>query len=291
MIKSMTGYGKTLIDGEIRRFQVLMKSLNSKQLDVSLKMPDLFRDKELEIRSFLAEKFVRGKIDVRISYENIGGEKGKEIDREKVNSYYKELKEINEGLNNDSNVDYLSLILKMPDIMISKSHDFDENEWSKVREGIHSAAKELDAFRIMEGDVLEKDVVIRIDLIGKALVEIEKFEYKREEYIKDKIKQSLEELIEKDRIDENRLEQELIYYLQKIDITEEKVRLKSHLDYFINVLKSGNSEGKKLSFITQEMGREINTIGSKANDASMQKVIVEMKDELEKIKEQLLNIL
>ncbi len=287
----MTGYGKTLIEQGNKRIHVQMKSLNSKQLDLSLKIPELYRDKELEIRTLLSSMFARGKVDVRIYIESISVESTKEVDLDRVKAYHEDLKKINAAINNTAEVDYLSLIMRMPDIMVSKVVELQETEWSEVKAGIIEGANELDKFRITEGKVLEKDITLRIDKLTKALVEIEKFEYKREEYIKDKIKQSLEELIEKDRIDENRLEQELIYYLQKIDITEEKVRLLSHLDYFIEVINSGASEGKKLSFITQEMGREINTIGSKANDANMQRVIVGMKDELEKIKEQLLNIL
>ena len=232
MIKSMTGYGKTTVEQGGRRIQVQIKSLNSKQLDINLKMPEIFRDKELEVRSLLAERFVRGKVDVRILIEKISLDTAKEIDFERVKTYYSDLKKLNSELDNSSTIDYLGLILKMPDIMVSKDVVLEENEWIDIRKGIESAADELDEFRKLEGKVLEKDISQRVKVIAKSLVEIEKYEYKREEYIKDKIKQSLEELLGKDRIDENRLEQELIYYLQKIDITEEKVRLLSHLEYF-----------------------------------------------------------
>ena len=290
MIKSMTGYGKASCETENKRITIELKSLNSKQLDINAKLPSAYREKEPEIRNIISNKLERGKIDLYITYEITGAISDYSINKNTAISHYRELKELAKELGEEPK-DYFSLLIKMPDIFNSSTDNVSDEEWERFINAIEEVVAKVDGFRIAEGDILRKDIEGRICLIEELLNTIEPFEKARLNIIKDRIKNNLTEIIDTNKVDKNRFEQELIYYLEKIDITEEKIRLKKHLDYFIDTLNEKTSSGKKLSFVTQELGREINTIGSKANDVDIQKIVVRMKDELEKVKEQLANIL
>lgn len=283
----MTGFGKADASVKNKHISVEVRSLNSKGLDVNTRMPGLYREKELFIRNLLVEKLERGKIDLSINVESSEGIKGTQINRSVVKNYYSQLKSIAKELKEEQD-DFLEIIMRLPEVLKTEREEFNETEWKQVLKLIEAAIKNMDGFRVREGKVLENDLRKRIDLILKALIIVE--EADRIAPIREKIKKSIEELVAKDKIDTNRFEQELIYYIEKLDITEEKVRLKTHCDFFLNTMNE-KSTGKKLGFISQEIGREINTIGSKANDAGIQKIVVQMKDELEKIKEQLNNVL
>jgi uncharacterized protein (TIGR00255 family) len=284
----MTGYGKAtgVFNGKI--ISVEIKSLNSKSLDLYVKTPSQYRDKELNIRKVVGELLERGKIDLSVNIENTTNSKNCEINQELAQLYYKDIKKINE-LTANSSPDYLALILKMPDIFIQTNEFIAEAEIDFLMNLINEATHNLIEFRIQEGNALKIEFTERIEEIRSLLKAIEPFEGLRIETIKDKIRKSLDEL-ENSSIDENRLQQELIYYLEKLDVSEEKMRLANHLDYFIETMNTPAS-GRKLGFITQEIGREINTLGSKSNHSEMQKIVVNMKDNLEKIKEQILNTL
>jgi uncharacterized protein (TIGR00255 family) len=288
-IKSMTGFGKTLYETKGKKISVEIKSLNSKQLDINTRLTNSFRAKEMEIRRILAEKLERGKVDICINIENSGEVSTYSLNKELAKKHYRELKSITQELK-IKDTDFMQLLIRMPDAMSSKNDELDDAEWKKLELSINKTLKLVDEFRLHEGKVLEEDFLKRINLINKLLEEIKKIDKVRIDNIRLKIKKGLKEFITEINIDQNRFEQELIYYIEKIDITEEILRLKKHCDYFIETMKE-SCAGKKLSFIGQEIGREINTMGSKANDADMQKIVVRMKDELEKIKEQLMNIL
>ena len=283
----MTGFGKADTRVKNKHISVEIRSLNSKGLDVNTRMPGLYREKELFIRNLLVEKLERGKIDLSINVESSEGIKGTQINKSVVKNYYSQLKSIAKELKEDQD-DFLEIIMRLPEVLKTEREEFNEAEWKQVLKLIEAAIKNMDSFRVREGRVLENDLRKRIDLILKALIIVE--EADRITPIREKIKKNIEELVAKDKVDTNRFEQELIYYIEKLDITEEKVRLKTHCDFFLKTLDE-KSSGKKLGFISQEIGREINTIGSKANDAGIQKIVVQMKDELEKIKEQLNNVL
>lgn len=291
MLKSMTGFGKAVGTFKNKKITVEAKSVNSKQFDLNLKAPNTYKDKEQEMRNDALKILARGKIDI-FMYAEVN-EAGTEstFNTELVKSYFLQLKNIAKELKIKNTDDLLSVVMRMPDVQKQQPHEPDEKEWNVLFKTFKSAIKELDSARVNEGDTLEKDIVSRIKLIGKLLKQVDGFEKKRMENIKAKLKQSLTEYIKSESIDNNRFEQELIYYLEKIDITEEKVRLANHLKYFIETIKDESLPGKKLGFIAQEIGREINTLGSKANESNLQKIVIQMKDELEKIKEQLLNIL
>jgi uncharacterized protein (TIGR00255 family) len=295
MIKSMTGFGKTYAEIQRRKFTIETRSLNSKQFDFSLKFPGIFRDREIEARNLLSQRLERGKIDLYISIESTANVLNYSINKQAAKKYQEELKELQAELNEEEMMGLLPLILKLPDVIQSGREEVTEEEWTILREGIEKSVALLDEFRLHEGTVLDRDIRSRIDLILGFLGTIEPFEVKRTVFLREKLRREFKNMMEGDRstdiIDENRFEQELIFYLERLDITEEKVRLKKHCDYFLDTMDEQASQGKKLGFITQEIGREINTIGSKANDADIQKIVVQMKDELEKIKEQLLNIL
>jgi uncharacterized protein (TIGR00255 family) len=295
MIKSMTGFGKTYAEIQGRKFTIETRSLNSKQFDFSLKFPGIFRDREIEARNLLSQRLERGKIDLYISIESTANVLNYSINKQAAKKYQEELKELQAELNEEEMMGLLPLILKLPDVIQSGREEVTEEEWTILREGIEKSVALLDEFRLHEGTVLDRDIRSRIDLILGFLGTIEPFEVKRTVFLREKLRREFKNMMEGDRstdiIDENRFEQELIFYLERLDITEEKVRLKKHCDYFLDTMDEQASQGKKLGFITQEIGREINTIGSKANDADIQKIVVQMKDELEKIKEQLLNIL
>lgn len=290
MIKSMTGFGKALCELNKKNIVVEAKSLNSKQLDLNVKIPYIYKEKELEIRNLVTEKLSRGKIDVLIYFDNKDTANVKEINKTIVQEYYKQLKEISDQLN-DTSSNILSIVMKLPDVMKAEMEELDEQEWVCVERSIQEAIAALNDFRNSEGQSLEKYLNERVRDILSYMSEIEKFEKERLVKVRQKMRQGIDEIIEKSKIDENRFEQELIYYIEKLDISEEKLRLTKHCEYFIETMQDGDNVGRKLNFIAQEMGREINTLGSKSNDADMQRFVVLMKDELEKIKEQVLNVL
>ncbi|AEV33111.1 YicC/YloC family endoribonuclease [Owenweeksia hongkongensis] len=284
---SMTGFGKAILQLPAKKITIEVKSLNSKQLDINVRMPSFYKEKESPIRQKLAEELNRGKIDLNFYSEVTGAEKAPRVNRALVVEYISQLK----GIMDETGVegDIMSAVMRLPDVMQAAEDEVDEAEWKAIQEVVHQAVEQLNGFRADEGATLKVDLDNRIAIIREKMAGIDVHEEDRVKRIKEKLSRGLAEIAEKP--DENRYEQELIYYLEKLDVTEEKVRLKSHLDYFEQLLNEGGPIGKKLGFISQEIGREINTMGSKANHAAMQKLVVEMKDELEKIKEQVLNIL
>ena len=291
----MTGYGKTLVEIPGQNFIIETRSLNSRQFDLSLKIPGIFRDREIEVRNLISQKLERGKIDFYIILESSDDQPKYSINRIIARKYQQELRELQSELHEEEMMGLLPLILKLPDVVQSGREDLPEEEWLIVREGIERSVALADKFRLQEGRILEQDIHSRINVIMELLSTVEPFESKRTSNIKEKLRREFRNMVAGEQssgiVDENRFEQELIFYLERMDITEEKVRLKQHCTYFLETMDESVSQGKKLGFITQEIGREINTIGSKANDADIQKIVVQMKDELEKIKEQLLNIL
>jgi uncharacterized protein (TIGR00255 family) len=291
MLKSMTGFGKEVIETPFRKVTVEIRTLNSKQLDLNLRTPLEFREKEPEIRSLISKSLQRGKIDFNIQTESIGNQTAPVINKELAKHYYDEMVLLAETVGQTDYSGFLPVIVKMPDVFVQNQKETNPEEWEQIKSGIIEAIKHVDQFRMEEGAILEKDLIQRINLIADLLEEVIPYEAERPAIVKERIRKRLEEWAADADADSNRLEQEMIYYLEKFDITEEKVRLKKHCDYFLETLKSPQSPGKKLGFVTQEIGREINTLGSKANHAEIQKIVVLMKDELEKVKEQLFNIL
>ncbi len=287
----MTGYGKISQEITGKKINIQVKTLNSKQLDLSLRIPHIYRDKELEIRNAIASKLERGKIDFSLDIEKQGTVNGVVINKELAAHYYNELQAIENLLQIPQSTNPLALIMNMPNVVGFQSEELDNEEWNTIKQCIDMVLSETDRFRIEEGVVLEEDFKKRILLIDNLLADIAEPAKSRIEVIQEKIRKNLIDTLGENAIDENRFAQELIYYLEKLDITEEQVRLKKHLDYFLETLKEPASQGKKLGFIVQEIGREINTIGSKASNVEMQRIVISMKDELEKIKEQLGNIL
>jgi len=287
----MTGYGKSIAETPQKKITIEIKALNSKQLDLNSKIPWLYKEKELEIKSIISQKLDRGKIDLSIFCDNLDDEYVPSINKPIVKSYYNQLKEISEELNLDLNEHILSTILRLPEALKTEKHELDQEEWEVVKRHLLEALNMLDLYRIEEGNALEKDIRNNLSRITTSLESIETFEEGRIKKVKEKLLSILSENVKSENIDKNRFEQELIFYLEKFDINEEKVRLRKHCEYFVESLDTPSPNGKILSFITQEIGREINTIGSKANDASIQKLVVMMKDDLEKIKEQTLNVL
>ncbi|MCG3165868.1 MAG: hypothetical protein POELPBGB_01643 [Bacteroidia bacterium] len=285
----MTGFGKATKEIAGKKITIEIRSINSKQFDLNLRMPSSYREKESDIRKEILSTLERGKIDFLLFTEAAAALKKVSLDKEVAKAYYHEIKSLSDELNLDQK-DILTALLKLPDVISAEREEPDENEWEVVKSAFTEALTAANNFRVAEGKELEKDFKMRIGTITDLLEKIKEFESERIETIKTRISGNLAEVIPTDKTDKNRFEQELIYYLEKIDITEEKLRLKTHCDYFITTMKE-NSAGRKLGFITQEIGREINTIGSKANHAEIQHLVVQMKDELEKIKEQLLNIL
>ena len=285
----MTGFGKAIVELPGKKITVEVKSLNSKQLDASIKMPGSYKDKELEIRSEITKILERGKIDFYLSVEISGDQSNYTINKPLVLHYYHELMALSEEIG--ETLELLPLALKMPDVLKTVREDIDEEEWNHVLIAVNDALTQADTFRIEEGTLLAKDFEFRIELIRKYMNDVIPFEKARIPAVRERLMRDIADLSDSSKFDPNRIEQELVYYIEKLDITEEKVRLSKHIDYFLATLKEEGSQGKKLGFITQELGREINTMGSKANDADIQKLVVQMKDELEKIKEQLMNIL
>ena len=279
----MTGYGKSITNLPTKKITIEIKSLNSKNLDLNTRFPAVYREKEIEIRRKLAKELTRGKIDLLFFIENTAEESKTIINKSIVSHYVQQLQEISKGS------DTLSIAMRLPDVLKIEREELDESEWGMIETAINEAINQLQKFRKDEGDVLKSDFIFRIKAIKTNLNNVIELDDDRLVNVRERLLKAISEL--KITVDENRFEQEMIYYLEKLDITEEKIRLDNHLNYFIEELKGETSNGKKLSFISQEIGREINTIGSKANFAPMQKMVVQMKDELEKIKEQLLNVL
>lgn len=279
MIQSMTGYGKEVIQLPSKTITIEIKSLNSKGLDLNTRVPSAYREKELEIRDLLAKSLQRGKVDFSLYIEVTGEEVTTQLNESVVKQYIKQLANV---VNGDP-VELLKMAVRMPDAMKTEREEIDEKEYETILKGIDRALEAINKYRTDEGLVLENDFLDRTKTISRLLDEVIAMDPERIDGVKERLRKAVSDL--KEKVDENRFEQELIYYLEKYDITEEKVRLKNHLDYFEDSSKSHDSNGKKLGFITQEIGREINTIGSKANYAPMQQVVVQMKDELEKIKE------
>lgn len=292
MVKSMTGFGKTTVETGTKKIVIEVKSLNSKQLDLNLRIPNLYREKEMEIRGMVKDKLGRGKIDMSIYFDNSETDKDVMINNSVVIQYFNQMLSVSEhlGIVPDKN-GLLQSVMRFPDTLQQKVEELKEEEWGMLKMGIEKALEEINAFRIQEGKALIKDINYRIELIQKLASEVPQFEVKRVEAIRQKLQEKINEWTEVKNIDQNRLEQELIYYLEKLDITEEKVRLANHCKYFLETVEKEEAPGRKLGFIAQEIGREINTMGSKANDHDIQRLVVRMKDELEKIKEQSLNVL
>nr|WP_314840123.1 YicC/YloC family endoribonuclease [uncultured Flavobacterium sp.] len=286
MIQSMTGFGKATLQLPTKKITVEVKSLNSKGLDLNVRMPSLYREMELSLRNQIALKLERGKVDFSVFIESTAEQTSTKVNVPIVKAYMDQLKEIcNEGYETE----LMKMAIRMPDAMKIEREEIDENDWIQIQTVIEEALQNILNFRRDEGMSLEKEFQLRIGNIRQYMTEALALDPERVQAIKDRLQTAIAEL--KVNVDENRFEQELIYYLEKLDITEEKVRLTNHLDYFLETINGTEANGRKLGFITQEMGREINTMGSKSNHAQMQKLVVQMKDELEKIKEQVLNVL
>ena len=291
MIQSMTGFGKAVCELPKKVVTIEIKTLNSKQLDIYSRLPNVYKQKDMEIRNLLSQKLQRGKIECVISFEDTDIASTARINGPLVKEYYRQMSDLLKELKLESNDDILQTIMRFPDALKIDKEELDESEWELVNKKILEAIQSIVDFRNQEGKALQSDISNRVNDILAKLKEIKPFEDERIASIRGKIESNVLEIFESNKIDQNRFEQELIYYLEKIDITEEKVRLENHCSYFFEVLEENIAVGKKLGFITQEMGREINTIGSKANHSEIQKIVVQMKDELEKIKEQLMNVL
>ncbi|EJF45841.1 TIGR00255 family protein [Capnocytophaga ochracea str. Holt 25] len=280
----MTGFGKSVLSLTDKHISIEIKSLNSKSIDINTRIPQAYREKELDFRKLIAEQLLRGKVDFSIFVENTGTQTPSKINPNIVKSYIEQMRAIVDG----DLTELLKMAVRMPDALQTTTESVSEEELSAIFEHISLAITDLQSFRIQEGKVLEKDFVLRISNIDSLLQEVQALDSERLALIRERLEKAVADI---QSVDANRFEQELIFYLEKLDITEEKIRLKKHLDYFLETLHSEDSNGRKLSFIAQEIGREINTLGSKANFAPMQQLVVQMKDELEKIKEQVLNVL
>lgn len=291
MIQSMTGFGKATCEYANKKIVVEIKSLNSKQLDISTRISGLYREKDIEIRNELSQQVERGKVDFALYVDNSGKESVTQINQAVIESYYQQIRQISENIGIEVPSNWFEVLLRLPDTMKTETIELDENEWIEIRKTIAEAVQQLRNFRIQEGKSLEAVFNARIAHISELLTQIEPFELERVEKIKTRLEENLQALSDKIDFDNNRLEQELIFYIEKLDVNEEKVRLRNHLEYFIETMQSEKAPGKKLGFIAQEIGREINTLGSKSNHSEMQKIVVAMKDDLEQIKEQVLNIL
>lgn len=291
MIQSMTGYGKAVVAYKDKKIHAEVKSLNSKQLDLNTRMAPLYREKEMEVRQMVAEALIRGKVDMSVWIEKDTAVDPTPINTALVENYYNQIKTISDKIGIPVPEDWFYTLLRMPDVLTKTDvEELDDEEWQAVKQAVGEALKNLVDFRIQEGAALEKKFTEKVDNIQRLLAEIEPFEKGRVEKIKARIIDGLQQIPGVD-YDKNRMEQELIYYIEKLDISEEKQRLTNHLKYFRDTMREPAGQGKKLGFIAQEMGREINTTGSKSNQAEMQNIVVKMKDELEQIKEQVLNAL
>jgi len=291
MIKSMTGYGKGTFDNESFKLSIEVRCLNSKQFDFNFRSSGILKEKEIEIRSLVAKTLERGKVELTLLYENLKEPALARLNRAAIEKYSEEFRTLGDMGSEIDNNTLLSLIMKMPDVLVTERSSLKEKSWEMIRKNLQKVLEETNAFRIQEGKAMQKDIEKRVQLIRSFIDRLTPFEEERTGKIHDRIREKFREINSDLKVDENRFEQELIYYLEKLDVTEEKVRLGNHIDYFMGTLNQDQPAGKKLGFISQEMGREINTLGSKANHAEIQKIVVQMKDELEKIKEQLLNVL
>lgn len=285
MIQSMTGFGKSVLQLPAKKITVEIKSLNSKNLDLNARIPSQYREKELQLRNKISRELIRGKVDFSVFVEVTGEETTSAVNSAAVKKYMNQLREIYPA----SDVDLLQMAVRMPDAFKTEREEIDEDEFKAIEEAVEEALREINDFRSAEGKALEDELEQRAENIQILLKQVIEMDPERIAGVRERLQKGVADL--KENVDENRFEQELIFYIEKFDITEEKVRLENHMDYFLKTLKSADSNGKKLAFISQEMGREINTIGSKSNYAPMQQLVVQMKDELEKIKEQLLNVL
>ncbi len=291
MIKSMTGFGKAICELPEKKISIEIKSLNSKQLDINMRLPNIYREKDLILRNEISSALGRGKVDVGFYVDFYGAEKNAVINSQVIENYYNQIKPISDKLGLTENADILKSIMPLPDTVKIEIAELDESEWDKIFDTFKEALSKINNFREQEGNVLKQDIESRIEKIRDLMNKVVPFETERIQKVRERILDQLNELKDKITMDQNRFEQEMIYYLEKLDITEEKVRLTNHLDYYIETINQEEMAGKKLGFISQEIGREINTMGSKANHAEIQKLVIQMKDELEKIKEQNLNIL
>ncbi len=290
MLQSMTGFGKASAQFADKKITVEIKSLNSKQFDLSMKMPSLYREKELIIRSMVAKVLDRGKVDLSIYTESPEGDRNVTINHKLAQLYLDQIRELGAKTGLKEPDGLLTSILGFPEVLKTERPELSDEEWNVVQEAVENAAAALNEFRLSEGKRLETDIVQRVKNIETLTTDLEPHLDERIKEVRQRIQNNIAELIQKEQADQNRLEQEIVYYLEKLDITEEEIRLKSHCKYFLDTLNESSEAGKKLGFISQEMGREINTMGSKANYVPIQQLVVQMKDELEKIKEQLLNI-
>jgi len=291
MIQSMTGFGKATCEYGNKKIVVEVKSLNSKQADISTRIAGLYREKDIEIRNLLTGALERGKIDFALYIDNSGKESVTQINQSVIEAYYQQICQLSANLGIDVPSNWFEVLLRLPDALKTEMAELDEQEWQEILKVITNAVEQLHIFRIQEGKSLEAVFNHKIARIGELLDAIAPYEAERVEKIKAKLEENLQNLSDKIEIDKNRLEQELIFYIEKLDVNEEKVRLRNHLNYFLETMQHEKSPGKKLGFITQEIGREVNTLGSKSNHSEMQKIVVLMKDELEQIKEQVLNVL
>lgn len=289
MVLSMTGFGKTTCELENKKITIEIRSLNSKQLDLFSRIPNIYKEKEIELRNFISQKLERGKIEFGIYIENLGKETTSQLNIPVIEGYYKQIVEVSQQLQMPLPSDWFATLLRLPDAMKNEMQELDEEEWKMIRSAFLSAIDQLIAFRKQEGASLQKVFKAKLSNIKTLLSEVEPYEKERIDKVRCRIQECLSSLKDID-YDKNRFEQELIYYIEKLDINEEKQRLGQHLSYFEETMEE-NSPGKKLGFIAQEIGREINTLGSKSNNSEMQKIVVRMKDELEQIKEQILNVL
>lgn len=286
----MTGFGKVTAEFSSKKVTIEIKSLNSKQLDLSTRMPPVYREKEMEIRNELAQSLIRGKIECTFYIEHIGKETSTKINLPVLENYYEQIKAISENLSLALPSDWFQTLLRMPDVIKNETAEIDESEWAVVKKAFHEATQRLIDFRVQEGAMLKQLFEEKISNITSFLTQVDAYESERIEKIKIRIMENLSKLSEI-QFDQNRFEQEMIYYIEKLDVNEEKTRLSNHLKYFIDTINNEQGQGRKLGFIAQEIGREINTLGSKSNHADIQKIVVQMKDELEQIKEQVLNVL
>jgi len=291
MIRSMTGFGKTEFEVGTKKITLEIKSLNSKQLDINTRVPSMYREKDLEIRRLISELLTRGKVDFAIYLDNLGTESTSRVNAAIIKDYYRQLADVHQELGLEINETIMQSIMRLPETVKMVYDELDETEWLTVRENLIKTLENLNTFRDQEGLALKVDIDANIANILDLLNQVEPFETQRMENVKTKVKESLDALQLNGSLDKNRFEQELIYYMEKLDINEEKVRLANHCSYFTETMNEDEPSGRKLGFIAQEIGREINTLGSKANESNLQRIVVQMKDNLEKIKEQVLNVL
>lgn len=291
MLKSMTGYGKTSCELPNKIISLEIKCLNSKQADINVKLPSMYRDRESELRNILSRALVRGKIEFNLWYDITEVERKASINQMVVKDYLKQFEAMNSWTEVPDNATLFPIIMRLPEVLKVERMEIDDKEWDAIMKSLNKTVDSALEFREQEGKVLEDDIRLRINNISTLSVDVEQYLGERLEKTKARLEANLNESVGKDKVDNNRFEQEIIYYLEKLDITEEKVRLANHCSYFIETMDKEEIAGKKLGFIAQEIGREINTMGSKANNGDIQKLVVQMKDELEKVREQLLNVL